>query len=199
MTPLVAACMASLSTLAVVGASDPLPGPRDELVPDPRPCNVAIVLVASDGSSVSRTIDAMTGGLGFSHCYVDPCRVDERGESMVVGYSVARGVHWQRASEYKPTRRHVRIELDARTGAEVWGCVRTRFGRPLRASAIAFGIDSASTCVGLVVSCLPYAMQQRMRRYQVGPCISPNTLAAFFGVDAETVRVFVANPNFGGV
>ncbi len=182
MTPLLAACMSTISTLVAVANSDPLPGPRDELVPAPYPCKLAIVLVAADDSRISRTIDSMTGGRGFSHCYFDPCRVDELGNRRVVGYSVARGVHWADANEYKSDRRQVRVELEERAGAEIWGCVRTRFGRPLRVSSLVLGVDSAATCVGLIVACLPYAMQQDLKAMQVGPCISPNTLAAYFGV-----------------
>lgn len=182
MTPLLAACMSTLSTLVAVANSDPLPGKRDELGPVTSPCNLAIVLVGVDDSRISQQIDRMTGGLGFSHSYFDPCRVDEIGVRRVVGYSVARGVHWADEDEYKSGRRKVRIELDATTGAEIWGCVRTRFGRPLRVSSLVLGVDSAATCVGLIVACLPYAMQQELRAVQVGPCISPNTLARYFGV-----------------
>jgi hypothetical protein len=53
--------------------------------------------------------------------------------------------------------------------------------------------------VGLIVGCLPWHLQQRLRAYQVGPCISPNTIAAFFGVDEETEHVTMINPRFGGV
>jgi hypothetical protein len=181
-TPFIAACISSLTTIATMSANDPLPPPRDELDASPSPCSIAIVLVRSDGSLVSRTIDAMTGGYGFSHVYVDPCRVNAQGESMVVGYSPRLGVHWQRAADYKPERVHVRVELDERTGAELWGCVRTRFGRPLKIGAIAMGLDSAGTCVGLVVGCLPMRLQDELRKLQIGPCISPNTLAAYYGL-----------------
>lgn len=181
MTPFVAACVSALTTIATMASNDPLPLDVDEHHLEVG-CKISIVLVRSDGSLVSRTIDAMTGGYGFSHCYVDPCRSNAAGEPMVVGYSPKLGVHWQRASDYKPERQRVRVELDERTGAELWGCVRTRFGRPLKIGALAMGLDSAGTCVGLVVGCLPSKLRTELRAMQVGPCISPNTLAAYFGV-----------------
>lgn len=179
---LVAACAGAMATIAAVAHADPLPSAVDELVPTDYPCNVAIVLVGVDGTRVAQTIDRLTGGGGFSHCYIDPCRVDEQGRRRVIGYTVANGVHWTDPATYKTGRRHVRVELDERTGAELWGCVRARIGRPLRVSSLLLGVDSAATCVGLVVGCLPLRLQQQLRELQVGPCISPNTLAAYFGV-----------------
>jgi len=181
-TPLIAACLSSLGTIAAIAQTDRLPTSRDELEAVLEPCRMAIVLVGIDGTRVSRTIDAMTGGLGWSHCYFDPCRRDAQGRRRVIGYTVAKGVHWADPATYKNGRKHARIELDATTGAEVWGCVRTRIGRPLRVSALVLGVPSAATCVGLVVGCLPWRIQERLRAMQKGPCISPNTLAAFYGV-----------------
>lgn len=183
MTPLIAACLSSLGTIAAIANGDRLPTNRVEYHPV-RECQIAIMLVASDGTPVARAIDASTGGLGWTHCFIDPCRVDAEGQRMVLGYTVANGVHWATLEGYKSERKRARIELDARTGAEVWGCARARLGKPLRVSSLVLGVPSAATCVGLVVECLPFRMQQALRARQVGPCISPNTLAAFFGIGA---------------
>jgi hypothetical protein len=148
-------------------------------------CRVAIVLCGRDESSaVSRTIDDMTGRRGFSHVYLDPCRVDAHGQRMVVGYTAAKGVHWSRADEYKPERRHVRIELEPTTAREVWGCVRSQLGRPMNIGALVLGVDSRATCVGLIVACLPWSMQEDLHALKIGPCISPNTIAEYFALGA---------------
>lgn len=182
MTPLIAACLSSLGTIATLAQSDRLPAIRVEHEAV-RECQIAIVLVAADSTAVARAIDGATGGLGWSHCFIDPCRVD-KGKRMVIGYTVANGVHWATLDGYKAERKRARIELDARTGAEVWGCARARLGKPLKVSSLVLGVPSAATCVGLVVECLPFRMQANLSARKVGPCISPNTLAAFFGVGA---------------
>jgi hypothetical protein len=185
MTSFVVWCLASLSTLGLVARRDALfssDDPRDMQRADA--CDVAIVLVAVDPADpVSTAIDARTGRRGFSHVYVDPCRIEPgSGRRMVVGYSVARGVHWSYADKYKPTRDRVRVRLDAATGSELWGCVRSRIGKPLHVESVVLGIDTASSCVGLIVTCLPFAVQAKLRALQEGPCVSPNTLARYFGV-----------------
>lgn len=159
------------------------PGDRMDMTELPG-CTMAIVLLGRDGSAVSRTIDDMTGRLGFSHVYLDPCRVNGSGERMVVGYTATRGVHWERAAAYKPERRQARIDLEASTAREVWGCVRSQLGRPMNKTALALGIDSRATCVGLIVSCLPWSMQEDLHALKIGPCISPNTLAEYFAIGA---------------
>lgn len=176
--------LASLSTLSVVARRDALFANTDRRdMHRADACDVAIVLLAVDPADpVSVAIDNRTGRRGFSHAYVDPCRVDDEGRSMVIGYTVARGVHWEYADRYKPTRARVRVKLDAVTGGELWGCVRARIGRPLQVESVVLGIDTASSCVGLIVACLPFAVQDKLRALQEGPCVSPNTLARYFGV-----------------
>lgn len=180
MTPILAAALGSIGTIVAAARADRLvvPSVGDREIAG---CRVSIVLVGVDPTSpISRTIDGMTGNLGFSHVYFDPCRARE-GRHAVIDYTVARGVHWAPPQIYE-NRDRVRVALDERTGAELLGCVRTRIGRPLRVSALATGTDSAATCVGLIVACLPGDWQDALRSHVVGPCISPNTLASFFGV-----------------
>jgi hypothetical protein len=143
-------------------------------------CTVSLVLVGADDSILSRMIDRATGRGGFSHVYVDPCRT-VNGKPRVIDYTVARGVHWASPNIYRK-RRRVRLELDAATGAELWGCVRSRIGRPFRMLPMAIAGGSAASCVGLVVSCMPGWLRTELEARRVGPCISPNTLAAFAGI-----------------
>lgn len=143
-------------------------------------CRVALVLVATDPRDpLSATIDDVTGNLGWSHVYVDPCMRIDGGRATIIDFDVRRGVHWSTDGVYAK-RRRVRIELDPSTAAQVIGCVRARVRQPW--SVETFGIDESVNCVGMVVGCLPWDLQEKLRELQVGPCISPNTLAAFFGV-----------------
>jgi hypothetical protein len=143
-------------------------------------CAMSIVLVGVDGSRVSRAVDDATGGLGWSHVLFDPCR-REGERSMVVDYTVRGGVHWSTLEPYA-RRRLEYIALDPVAAGETWGCIRSKLGRPFRPLDLVAGHSEAGSCVGLIVSCLPWSMQEAMRPLIVGPCISPNTIAAYFGV-----------------
>lgn len=145
-------------------------------------CTMAIVLVASDGSATARAIDATTGGLGWTHVYLDPCRTDTSGRPVAIGYTLASGVHWMDPRIYKSNRKQARIDLDPRTGAEIFGCVRARLGKPFSVLDLIRGARSNATCVGLVVGCMPWELQRKLAAVQVGPCVSPNTISTFFGV-----------------
>jgi hypothetical protein len=145
-------------------------------------CQVAIVLVGRDEESiVSRTIDDATGALGFSHLLLDPCRVDGAGERQFVDYTSGRGVHWTTLEPYRH-RRIVSIPLPEPLATEVWGCTRARLGQPMNVQALALGIEQHASCVGLIVSCLPWSMQRELHKRRVGPCVSPNTIALAYGV-----------------
>lgn len=144
-------------------------------------CEMAIVLVGRDDASVvSRTIDDMTGALGWSHVLLDPCRV-ENGERLFVDYTAGEGVHWTTLERYAH-RRMASIPLPEPLASEVWGCTRARLGRPMSVPALALGLETQASCVGLIVSCLPWAMQRELHRRRVGPCVSPNTIALAYGV-----------------
>lgn len=146
-------------------------------------CSVSIVLVAVDPSDrVSVAVDRVTGRRGWSHCYVDPCRTRD-GVVSIVDYTVRRGVHWSLPQRYA-SRERVAIRLDPVTASELWGCVRGRIGKAWDAGPLLVGQESAATCVGLVVACLPGAMRDRLEPLREGPCLSPNTLARFFGLTA---------------
>lgn len=144
-------------------------------------CTMGVVLVGRDDRSrVSIAIDAATGRRGWTHVLFDPCQ-EHDGERRFVDYTVARGVHWSTLAPYEG-RALARVELDVVTASETWGCVRARLGRPFRALPLLAGHDTVGSCVGLIVHCLPWHMQRAMRVYQEGPCLSPNTLARYFGV-----------------
>lgn len=174
----VALAIGALTAMQAV-TQDPLPmldrsEPREA-------CTVSLVLVGVDPTSTTSVlVDRLTGGDGFSHVYVDPCR-ELDGEPRVIDYTVSRGVHWASPDIYAE-RRRVRVPLDVVTGSELWGCVRARLGRPFRVGPMALANDSVSTCVGLVVSCLPGRIVERLHAFRRGPCLSPNTLARFFRV-----------------
>lgn len=145
-------------------------------------CRVSIVLIGRDEeSAVSRAIDDVTGSLGFSHLLLDPCRVDAQQRRMFVDYTAARGVHWTTLQPYAH-RRVVSIPLPDPLATEVWGCTRARLGQPMNVQALALGLDTRASCVGLIVSCLPWSMQRELHKRRVGPCVSPNTIALAYGV-----------------
>jgi hypothetical protein len=141
-------------------------------------CRGALVLVAVDTDPLSLAIDDLTGALGWSHVYLDPC-VSIAGKPAILDFTVRRGVHWSSPDAYAKRERR-RIELDPQTAAETIACAQARIRQPL--SIETFGIDEPINCVGMIVACLPWHAQEQLRALQVGPCVSPNTLAAFFGV-----------------
>lgn len=141
-------------------------------------CTAALVVVGVDRRSpVSLAIDKVTGGGGYSHVYVDPCRAVD-GERVVLDYTVRRGVHWTSPDIYA-RRKLLRIELTPGDAAVLWACARERIGNPLRIKPLVFGRDSEDTCIGIVVACLPAQWRASLEAHRVGPCISPNTLAAY--------------------
>lgn len=149
---------------------------------EPRPaCSMSIVLVGVDPESrTSAAIDKATGSRGFSHVLFDPCRSHD-GRALVVDYTMRHGVHWATLDAYAH-RRIERVQLDAQTGLETWGCVRASLGKQFRTLELVAGNSEAGSCVGLIVRCLPWSLQEAMRPLVEGPCVSPNTLARFFGV-----------------
>lgn len=145
-------------------------------------CQIAIVLVASDDTFVARRIDEMTGKGGWTHVYLDTCDIDEAGEPVAISYTLARGVHRMDPRVYKSDRKQVRIVLDPSTAYQVAQCVRARVGAPFRLLDLLRGVESEGTCVGLVTSCMPAWLRERIESVKVGPCVSPNAIATYFGV-----------------
>lgn len=141
-------------------------------------CRASLVLVGVDNDPLSRTIDDITGSLGFSHVYLDPCLAVD-GERAIIDFDVRRGVHWSTVDAYahRPRRR---VELPADLAQQILGCAQARIRQPL--SIETFGIDESVNCVGMILGCMPWALLEELRALQVGPCISPNTLAAYFEV-----------------
>lgn len=145
-------------------------------------CTVSLVLVGVDPSSpISTGIDAKTGRAGFSHVYLDACRVDELGRRVVIDYTAARGVHWSDASGYA-ARAKATIELGGELGAEVFGCVASKLGAPFRIAPLIAMVENDTTCTGLIVHCMPPALRRELRDRTGDRCVSPNDLARFFGV-----------------
>lgn len=154
-----------------------LPPPDTSLpVPDCRP---SLGLVRVDPASVvSKMVDRLTGSRGYSHVYVDPCRTID-GKRMVIDYTPLRGVHWAPVNVYA-NRQVDFVKLDDQQAMEVWGCVRSRIGRPFKVAPMVLAAPSVANCVGLVVSCMPGDIRRELDKLREGPCVSPNTLARYF-------------------
>lgn len=136
------------------------------------------VVAVDDASPVSRAVDKLTGRRGYSHVYVDPCRTLE-GRRVIVDYTPSKGVHWAPIDAY--ARRRVElVELGDGDAAELWGCVRSRIGRPFRIAPMVVAFPSVANCVGLIVACMPGDMRRELDKLREGPCVSPNTLARYF-------------------
>lgn len=140
---------------------------------------VTLVLVAADDSALSQRIDEATGGLGFSHCFLDVGHRMPDGERVIVDYQPGAGVHYAHASAYG-SRGRASIRLRGDVGQQVYGCVRSRIGQPFDAAGLAMGRTTIATCAGLVWGCLPPAIRCSMGA--PGRPISPNDYAAHFGV-----------------
>lgn len=143
-------------------------------------CEVAIVLFAIDGTLASGGIDAMTGGLGFSHVCLQSCEVDDEGEALLIDCRPGRGVHRSRLAAYDG-RRRARVILTGPAAAEMYGCAKGRVGADFTPENRSGGL----LCSQLVASCLPRDLASRVaaqRRYSgPGGLVSPNQIAAAFG------------------
>lgn len=171
----ITAGLAALDRIA--RAHELVPAPRLEAAPD---CLPALVVVGVDPRSpVSRAVDKATGERGFSHVYVDPC-VALDGRHAIVDYTVRRGLHLASPSTYDG-RRLLRVELQPDDARALWACVRGRMGKPLRVTPLVFGRESKSTCIGVVVACMPPSFRAALEPLREGPCISPNTVARWVG------------------
>lgn len=145
---------------------------------------VSLVLVASDGSSVSERIDRATGRGGYSHCYVDVGHALPGGRRLIVDYQPGLGVHYAEASSYA-ARPRATVRLGGAVGEQLYGCIRGKLGQPFNAAGILVGRTTVATCAGLVWSCLP----PKVRCAMGGPGrpISPNDMARFFGAELGQV------------
>lgn len=169
----------ALTTVAAAVRADAMPYEADDGTPVPD-CRVAVVLVATDPASwVSRLVDRVTGNRGYSHVYIDPCRA--KGRDDIIDFTPMRGVHWSTSKKYEG-RPRVRFELDGDDASALWGCVRARIGHAWRLPIMLGPRESAATCVGLAASCMPSTMRSQLESLREGPCLSPNTLARYFGV-----------------
>lgn len=142
-------------------------------------CEIAIVLFATD-SPVGEVIDATTGNLGFSHCVLKGCEMDEQGRPLLIDCLPGRGVHRAHASAYEGRRRS-NVILTGAVAAEMYGCARGRVGADFTPENNGKGL----LCSQLVASCLPRDLASRVaaqRRYSgPGGLVSPNQIAAAFG------------------
>ena len=157
--------------------------PPTELVEPPRSpaAQVAVVLVVSDGGPVGSAIDRASGGLGFSHVYIDAGHAD-----VVLDYQPGAGVHWGPRSRYEG-RTVARVELGAKVGEQLYGCARSRLGQPFDVPGLLFKTASMANCCGLVVGCLPPKVLEDLGGS--GRPIAPNDLAVLFGAKrGATVR-----------
>lgn len=145
-------------------------------------CNFKIVLLEPDESSpLSKAVNQWTGGFGFSHAYLDACRVDRQGNPLVIDYQPGRGVHWARSSQYYH-RRSASIVLHGRLGQEVFECVSSKLGEPFRILPLLRLRDSASNCSGLLIHCLPPSFRRFLQTQSARSCLMPNDLARLFGL-----------------
>lgn len=153
-------------------------------------CSVSILLLASDGITMSEAIDAASGGLGFSHAAWDAC---EEVDGVPVGIDCrpGHGVHRRPLSEIVGTRRCVRVVLPMLEGREAYGCARSRVGESYDGLALfqAYGSGRrrGTICSELVFECLPASLRARVPLPSARP-IAPNDLASAFGVTAPTSK-----------
>jgi hypothetical protein len=195
---MIGVALGSLMTLAALAntARAPRPAERERVVERLPRCTVALVLVGADDSAVSRAIDARTGGHGFSHVYLDPCRFDPATrERVFIDYTLARGLHW--TTNAYAGRSQARVYFDGELGDEVFGCVASKMGAPFNVAPLVAGVESDQTCAGLIVHCLPPLLRRTIREAadpRKQRCVSPNDLAVFFDVEpGQTTRVSARN------
>ncbi len=160
-----------------------VPPPAELVEPDGRPlgAEVAILLVASDGSPVADAIDRASGRLGYSHVAIDAGH-----PTAILDYRPGAGVHWAPRDRYAE-RAQARVVLTGRTGEQLFGCARSRLGQPFDAAGLLLHTTSLANCCGLVVGCLPPAIYGELGGS--GRPIAPNDLARLFGAQlGATVR-----------
>ena len=145
-------------------------------------CGVSILLW-EPASVEGRSIDAVTGGVGFSHVALDACEVDSQGASLVIDCRPAVGVTRIPLYDYgerKPTR----VWLPLMAGRELYGCVRGRIGLPYDALGLVLpktGPVGGVVCSQLVFECMPDSLRKKVPPWPPSRPVAPNDLARGFG------------------
>ena len=144
----------------------------------------AILLIAPN-TTWGRMVDAVTGGLGWSHVVLDADEEDESGEALWWDCTPKKGIHRVRASESKyRDREFSRIELAPQDGLFVQQCAEVCQGRRY---------SSKDSCASWIIRCLPPHLEVfaevAAERFRLPLC--PNVLAIAFGVEHPGDAVYL--------
>ena len=151
-------------------------------------CGVCIMFLSPVNTPLSKAIDEKTGKLGFSHCAIDACEVDENGVRVCIDCTIGKGVYRAPVSEVTAGRKCVRVFLPLIEGQETYGCARSKVGQRYSISAMAGASwGTGTTCAEMVADCLPARIGQAITRPADRP-LAPNDIARFFGVTGPESR-----------
>jgi hypothetical protein len=137
------------------------------------------LLIFVPRNEISRIIDRVTGGYGYSHLAIDCGETDEpTGRPVMIEATMGVGVAYGFQDEYGK-RAFVRLPLRA-IGVDVrkfCGCVRSRVGEKFDdIEAISLGIldnPARQICSDLATGCLPQDLQEEIARCHTRAVIHP--------------------------
>jgi hypothetical protein len=159
------------------------------------------LLIFVPRNEISRIIDRVTGGYGYSHLAIDCGEIDEpTGRPVMIEATMGVGVAYGFQDEYGK-RAFVRLPLQA-MGVDVrkfCGCVRSRVGEKFDdIEAISLGIldnPARQICSDLATGCLPEDLQEEIARCHKRAVIHP-LAAVRDGRTGSKSRLFMSPNGF---
>ena len=145
-------------------------------------CGVCIMFLSPIDTPLSQAINNKTGKLGFSHCCIDACEVDEKGVRVCIDCTIGKGVYRAPVADVTADRKCVRVFLPLVEGKETYGCARSKVGQRYSVGSLAGASwGTGTTCAEMVADCLPTRIGQAITRPH-DRALAPNDIARFFGV-----------------
>jgi hypothetical protein len=159
------------------------------------------LLIFVPRNKVSRLIDSVTGGYGYSHLAIDCGEIDlPTGRRVMIEATVSDVVHYAFQDEYGE-RHYVRVPL-AKTGVNVQRfceCIHSRLGEKYgNLEALTLGIldnPARQICSDLATNCLPEDLRNEFVRCHRAVVIHP-LAAVLHERAASTFRLFISPNGF---
>jgi len=160
------------------------------------------LLIFVPRSAISKLIDDMTGGYGYSHLAVDSGEMDiPSGKRVMVESTVGVGVHNSFQDEYGD-RNFVRIPLEkvGVNAGEFCDCIRSKLGEKFDdEEVLTLGIfhnPAQQICSDLAAVCLPKAMRMDIAHYHRSGFLHPLSAVSLQRKPGKTFYLFISPNGF---